>query len=179
MNVELDYAAAHKRIAELRGKASAHLCVDCGGWAQDWSYDHGDPNELADNGMRYSTDIYHYSPRCKGCHRKFDASGERPLPGLFSAIVDPGPQPLRPNNDDVPSQAEVDAMTPDQRKTYTNLLRRMAFRQRLKLHKARRRDPLSSNYNTFWLTAADGRPVVTGKLSQIHTWLITSPDERG
>lgn len=74
------YAGAHGRVRRKRGKASSHLCVDCGAVADDWSYIGGDPDELvAEYGGRllaYSLDIKRYAPRCSKCHIAFDKVGD-------------------------------------------------------------------------------------------------------
>lgn len=74
------YRSAHSRLTRTRGKASAHLCVDCGGPAHEWSYNHDDPEEFVTHKTRngkhgerivtvhYSADPDHYSPRCRRCH---------------------------------------------------------------------------------------------------------------
>lgn len=67
------YQSAHGRVKQLRGAASLHPCIDCGGSATDWSYDHGDMNELTDErGRPYSVDPSYYHPRCRPCHKRFD-----------------------------------------------------------------------------------------------------------
>lgn len=68
------YLAAHLRLVSDFGSARTHACVDCGGRAHDWSYDHRDPNELTcpKTGRRYSLDESRYQPRCRSCHRLFD-----------------------------------------------------------------------------------------------------------
>lgn len=71
------YEGMHDRLQADRGSASQHSCVDCGGEAEHWSYDHADPDELASttpkySGMPYSLDPMHYDPRCVRCHRAFD-----------------------------------------------------------------------------------------------------------
>lgn len=72
------YANAHWRVKGERGRASEHACVDCAGPAQEWSYDHRDPDELTEahprtgEPMAYSLDPSFYSPRCKSCHGIFD-----------------------------------------------------------------------------------------------------------
>lgn len=68
--------AAHKRVHRVRGKAAERSCVDCGGRADEWSYDNADPRELVEkkHGMAYSLDPNHYEPRCVKCHRRFDAA---------------------------------------------------------------------------------------------------------
>lgn len=67
------YRAVHQRVKKQRGVPSLHICVDCGGQAQHWSYDHADQNELFEEGFgAYSIDIDHYEPRCVRCHKNFD-----------------------------------------------------------------------------------------------------------
>lgn len=62
---EIRYRTAHVRLTRSRGPASGYLCVDCGDQAREWSYDHGDPNELtSDRGAPYSPDPDRYQPRC-------------------------------------------------------------------------------------------------------------------
>ena len=76
------YRAAHARIEVDRGKASSQSCIDCERPAQQWSYNHSDPNELVewDEFMSiwkaYSLDTDRYDPRCRSCHTKFDKSFE-------------------------------------------------------------------------------------------------------
>lgn len=71
------YKAVHLRLKRMRGKASAHVCVDCGGQAADWSYT-GDSDtglvstEKGVEGLLYSTDLDAYVPRCKRCHKRHD-----------------------------------------------------------------------------------------------------------
>ena len=73
----------HRHLVRDRGRAATHVCVDCGGPACDWSYDHQDPTELCDHRGPYSTDLDHYQARCRTCHRALDmvganfAAGER------------------------------------------------------------------------------------------------------
>lgn len=75
------YGGVHKRLSLEKGKARAHLCVDCGKRAHEWSYDGGCPNELFEtldkSPIAYSTDLSLYSPRCHPCHRGRDASLNR------------------------------------------------------------------------------------------------------
>jgi hypothetical protein len=68
----IGYNGAHVRVRRERGNATLHLCVDCGGLALEWSYDHSDLNELIEEGKRYSADPQYYQPRCKPCHESFD-----------------------------------------------------------------------------------------------------------
>lgn len=63
------YAAVHSRLPSLTGQ----LCR-CGEAAEEWSYDHTDPDELtSERGLPYSLDREHYRPMCRRCHRKYDA----------------------------------------------------------------------------------------------------------
>lgn len=73
------YQAAHSRVWKVRGKASDHACVDCGSPADEWSYDHADPDEVTDKPSRFAGNILtwsakpeHYKPRCAKCHRTWD-----------------------------------------------------------------------------------------------------------
>lgn len=70
------YRTTHKRVRAARGRADSHPCTDCGGRAQEWSYDQADPHEVTEvvRGwpLAYSTDPARYEPRCIPCHRTFD-----------------------------------------------------------------------------------------------------------
>lgn len=66
------YGAVHSRLAADRGPATRQRCVDCGGPAGQWSYDHEDPDELWSEVGPYSLDLDHYDPRCVSCHKTFD-----------------------------------------------------------------------------------------------------------
>lgn len=72
------YISAHIRVTRDRGRASDYNCR-CGVPAEDWAYDHADPNELSEYDGRgagrtrvYSADSWHYLPMCRACHRAFD-----------------------------------------------------------------------------------------------------------
>lgn len=69
------YHAMHKRVRTQRGPAADHTCT-CGVTAEEWSYDHADPDEVSDmdkgHSLPYSLDVNHYDPRCVPCHRRFD-----------------------------------------------------------------------------------------------------------
>lgn len=71
---EPSYNRAHKRVRSLFGPASKHYCVECKDKADDWSYNHTDPQDHFESKelLPYSMDPSHYSPRCRPCHRKFD-----------------------------------------------------------------------------------------------------------
>ena len=78
---DIGYSAVHSRVRHDRGKASTNSCIDCGGPAYQWSYDHEDPDERTSAernsfGMYYSLKLMHYSPRCVSCHKAFDATRE-------------------------------------------------------------------------------------------------------
>ena len=67
------YQAAHLRVEADKGKASEHVCADCGSPAHDWSYVHGCPDELRESHRpAYCTHPNHYEPRCRTCHRAYD-----------------------------------------------------------------------------------------------------------
>lgn len=72
------YSAAHGRVERDRGRPSEYPCTDCGASAQEWSYDHEDPDERVSDergskGSPFSLDPSHYDPRCVPCHRRFDS----------------------------------------------------------------------------------------------------------
>jgi hypothetical protein len=71
------YATAHARVYAARGSAADHTCTDCPRPAQQWSYDHTDPDEMTrPDGAAYSGNPEHYAPRCIPCHRRFDTRRE-------------------------------------------------------------------------------------------------------
>jgi hypothetical protein len=96
------YRALHQRLNKTRGKASSFACVGCGEQAEEWSYDHSDPDELTGlNGRTpsiYSMDLTHYQPRCVPCHVAFDAPSRR--------MRRPEPPPL-PTPDEVVAEMEA------------------------------------------------------------------------
>ena len=70
---DVGYTGAHERVRSARGKVQDHACIDCGGRARHWSYNHRDPNELRrSDGLPYSGDPAMYDPRCVPCHKRFD-----------------------------------------------------------------------------------------------------------
>jgi hypothetical protein len=71
------YNGMHLRLRRLRGRARWLACVDCGGKAAHWSYDHADPDEVTEGGYPYSLKIEHYEPRCRRCHTLFDRRAVR------------------------------------------------------------------------------------------------------
>lgn len=67
------YMAVHLRLARDRGPAKNFPCVDCGGPARTWSYNHQDPDVHVDEqGRPYSLDQNFYQARCDGCHNLYD-----------------------------------------------------------------------------------------------------------
>lgn len=71
------YEAAHRRIDAAHGKAKTHTCVGCGGPGAQWSYDHGDADEMLyeykpGKYCAYSADMDRYQARCMSCHTRFD-----------------------------------------------------------------------------------------------------------
>ena len=73
---DVGYAGAHDRVRTRRGKVQQYACIDCGGQAKHWSYDHEDPDEKrgVEYGLlvAYSIKVEHYHPRCVPCHKRFD-----------------------------------------------------------------------------------------------------------
>ena len=69
------YEAVHARVFNLRGSAKNYRCAMCEQQADEWAYDHSDPNEKRDPLNRpFSTDLDTYRPLCRSCHRREDAS---------------------------------------------------------------------------------------------------------
>lgn len=73
---DVTYSAVHQRVHKTRGSAKNHTCVDCGGQAKHWSYNHKDPGERFEQyqgySIPYSIDPSFYEPRCVKCHKKLD-----------------------------------------------------------------------------------------------------------
>jgi hypothetical protein len=70
---EASYSAVHLRLRATRGSAKGYECVDCGGRAKQWSYDHADPaGKVTESGIPYSANLDHYFARCVPCHKRFD-----------------------------------------------------------------------------------------------------------
>jgi hypothetical protein len=69
----ITYGAAHDRVRASLGSARRHTCVACGEPADDWAYNHADPEEkTSPDGYPYSVNPQHYQPMCVPCHRHFD-----------------------------------------------------------------------------------------------------------
>lgn len=78
------YVGAHFRVVRSRGSATTHVCAFCNKPADDWAYDHTDPNPLTGyvRGfyLQYSGDPKYYIPLCTLCHKQFDKSWRLGLP---------------------------------------------------------------------------------------------------
>jgi hypothetical protein len=72
---DASYAAIHLRLRHQRGRAADRLCP-CGQPAQQWAYNHKDPDELRDpaTGSPYSTNLDHYVAMCHPCHQALDGT---------------------------------------------------------------------------------------------------------
>jgi len=69
----LDYDTLHERLKQQRGKASKQLCIECGEQADQWAYQHTDPDPLVSPlGCLFTDDLDAYSPMCRTCHRRLD-----------------------------------------------------------------------------------------------------------
>lgn len=73
------YDGMHDRVKVRRGLASNYTCEYCPARAEEWSYDHADPDERIDGrrGIPFSLDIDRYLPLCVPCHRRLDARQKR------------------------------------------------------------------------------------------------------
>lgn len=78
------YSALHMRLRKYRGPASSETCADCGGSADEWSYNYADPAERYEHVggyvLAYSIDMSNYDPRCRMCHIRFDSNQRRTEP---------------------------------------------------------------------------------------------------
>ena len=74
------YMTVHSRLQAEKGPASAHQCVDCEGRAKDWAFTYTCTDPKGSRFGPYSTDLKHYQPMCRQCHRRFDYKA-----GLVSA----------------------------------------------------------------------------------------------
>lgn len=64
------YVGAHRRLRRTLGRAADQPCAEpgCDRAADDWSYVGGDPDELTENGKRYSLDPSRYRALCHSHH---------------------------------------------------------------------------------------------------------------
>jgi hypothetical protein len=70
------YDAMHQRVVAARGRPGAYACDHCSAPAEEWAYDHTDPDERRSPSGRddgpFSLDTARYMPLCVPCHRRFD-----------------------------------------------------------------------------------------------------------
>lgn len=81
MSPKHGYVSAHRRVRDVRSKATAYACDTCGGPADEWAYNHDapDPNAITDQqGRVYSNDPSFYKPMCRPCHRSYDVKHAKP-----------------------------------------------------------------------------------------------------
>ncbi|MEV0139350.1 hypothetical protein [Streptomyces globisporus] len=64
-------------VSRERGKASVNPCAWCGGFADEWAYDHSDENQKGSAGSEWSENPDHYIPLCIVDHRAFDSAYRR------------------------------------------------------------------------------------------------------
>lgn len=75
---EPTYDGAHARTVRERGPASDYTCIDGDHAAEEWTYNHLDPDELTEIDKRsgkprvYSANPAFYDPRCRSHHKRFD-----------------------------------------------------------------------------------------------------------
>jgi len=66
---QVGYTGIHARLRLL----PTGPCAICGHPAEEWAYDHADPNEkISPEGKPYSNDTTHYFLICRSCHRRID-----------------------------------------------------------------------------------------------------------
>lgn len=67
------YSAVHQRLRLQLGPASRQVCVSCGRPASDWAYDHRARKvQFSSTGLPFTTDLSHYQPMCRVCHKAMD-----------------------------------------------------------------------------------------------------------
>lgn len=76
------YKRQHELINRELGAAAERDCTLCGKQAEQWAYDHTDPDEIASSNGPFSKDIEHYWPLCTSCHRLVDNAHLRRVRGL-------------------------------------------------------------------------------------------------
>ena len=78
---DIGYAGIHRRLMHKRGKAKDNPCLHCGTMADDWSYNHTDPNERTclwrGRPAAYSLNLAEYDSLCRSCHSKRDRRYKR------------------------------------------------------------------------------------------------------
>lgn len=70
------YSGMHQRVTRARGRAFTMTCP-CGAPADEWAYDHADPNPKTSDQGPFSLDVERYVAMCRSCHRTLDARRER------------------------------------------------------------------------------------------------------
>ena len=75
--------------------------------------------------------------------------------------------------DDPPDAEQIKRMSRRDHKVYENRIRRVAARQLLQVKRSRRRDPRAYDFGFYQLVDYDGNVVASGKLSEIHEWLVS------
>lgn len=80
--VVTSYHSAHSVMTYRQGKASERSCIECGNQAHHWAYVNHCPDERRDAtgpaiNIAWCPHPEHYQPRCRRCHRQFDAT---PIP---------------------------------------------------------------------------------------------------
>lgn len=90
---DVGYMAAHARMYKARGKASEHLCSDCGKQARDWGLrDIANPKvDTTDNpvfrGKRFSLRADDYLPLCRSCNLRGDRSYDKGSVTVYADTV--------------------------------------------------------------------------------------------
>lgn len=81
----ISYSLAHEHVGKAKGRAADYTCEHCPAQAQDWAYNHQDPDErysIRDPnkhhyGHVYSVNPDFYIPLCRKCHKALDGSFAR------------------------------------------------------------------------------------------------------
>lgn len=76
--VDRGYQRMHARLRKAYGPAGERKCIDCGVWADQWSFVGPCVDEKRNEAgkMAYCEHIEHYQPRCRDCHGLLDAANE-------------------------------------------------------------------------------------------------------
>jgi hypothetical protein len=73
---------------------------------------------------------------------------------------------------DAPTDEQIAAMSPRQRKSLENRARRAAERQGLRVRKSYRRDPRALDFGRIELVDGDGAVLAAGSLSDVWRYLL-------
>jgi len=71
------YGTVHRNCVKRWGRPGRHACRHCGYRAEQWAYNHLDPNEKTEGVLLYSDSTSYYMPLCTLCHGGFDADYRR------------------------------------------------------------------------------------------------------